>query len=163
MNKDARNANWIFFLFFLAILAGLAGTGPMCAGEGKTDLAAEAKKEAAEDAKRAADRATGDEGSFQRQFSGTFFLTDGSQQDNPEVIGVFLTDAKDKVPNQRYLVRVAKGGMEKETRESLKRYDLKKVEVQGLLRVGNKYLIVSAVVDPGAPPRAPARRSAGGI
>jgi len=163
MNKDARNANWKFFLFSLAILAGLAGMRPNCAGEGKRDAAAEAKKEAEEDAKQAADRLAGDEGSFQRHFSGTFFLNDSSEQDNPEVIGILVTDAKDQNPQQVYQVRVAKGAMEKETLQTLKRYDRKKVEVKGKLRVGNKYLIVSVVVELAAPPQVPGRRSAGGI
>jgi hypothetical protein len=163
MNKDARNANWVFFLFFLAFAAGLAGTRPMRAEEKKPDLAAEKKKEAEEAAKQAADRLAGNEGGFQRHFSGTFILNDSSQQDNPDVVGIFVTDAKDQVPQQGYQVRVAKGAKEKEILETLKRYNGKKVEVQGRLRVDNKYLVVSGVIERAAPPKEPERRAGGGI
>ena len=163
MNKDARNANWKFLLFSLAILAGLAGMRPDCAGEGKRDAAAEAKKEAEEIAKQTADRMTSNEGGYQRQFSGTLFLNDSPQQDNPEVIGYLVTDAKDEVPQRGYQVRVAKGATEKQILETLKRYNRKKVEVLGRLRVDNKYLVVSSVIEPAAPPKGPERRAGGGI
>jgi hypothetical protein len=163
MNKNARAARWTFFLFFLAFAAAFAGTQPVRAEDQKTDSAAEAKKEADEISKQEDDRNTGSEGGYQRQFSGTLLLDDKPQDDNPDVIGVFVTDEKDNVPQQGYKVKVAKGDSEKEILESLKRYNGKKVEVMGRLRVDNKYLVISKVIERAAPPKEPQRRSGGGI
>ena len=66
-------------------------------------------------------------------------------------------------PPRPWAARLAVRAREKEILETLKRYDGKKVEVQGKLRVDNKYLIVSQVAEPPAPPQAPGRRAGGGI
>jgi len=151
----------------LGLAPALLCPAPACAAEGKdrakkSDPAAEAKEAAQEDADEIADRIAGIKGKRQRRFHGTFLLpSDPSQQTSPDVVGTLVTDESDPKPNQTYLVKVEDGS--KEIIETLKRFDTKKVWADGKLRNQAKYLIIRAVSEPGPTPRAPERRSAGGI
>jgi hypothetical protein len=167
MNKNEGGISWVLFLFSLGLAAGLAGTGPVRAeeaGKEKPDLEAEAKEAKAEAEQERADRAAGVKGKYQRKFHGTFLLPAGDpEQDNPEVIGTFFTDEQDKKPNQKYLVKVEKGGMGKELLESLMCYEGKKVLVMGHLRNQNKYLVVGAINGPTPSPPLKIRQPPGSI
>jgi hypothetical protein len=127
----------------------------------KPDLAAEAKQEAEEDAQEKKERAEGKMGLHQRIFNGTFVLQAETDDDNPDVLGQFVTDHTDKVPGQVYLVKVK--DKNPAVVEALKKRNGQKATVHGRLRVGGKYLLVSEVVVKGPTPPVKERRRAGGI
>jgi len=164
MSKTTHGTSWVLSLFFLGLTAGLAGTASALAADGKKadDPKAEADKAAKEDADEIANRLAGKKGLYQRKFHGTFLLlSDPSEQTNPDVVGSFVTDEADMHPNQTYLVKVDGGN--KQTLETLKHLDTKKVWAQGKLRVDNKYLIVSGVTEPAPGLPVKEQRTPGGI
>jgi hypothetical protein len=155
------------FIFFVGLAAGLAGSAPVCraeAGNAKPDLEAEEKEAKAEAEKEAAERAAGVKGKYQRKFHGAFLLPAADAvQDNPEVVGTFLTDEEDKKPNQVYLVKVEKSDLAKGVLESLMEQAGQKVLVRGHLRNRNKYLVVGGIEGPTPGPPVKIRQPAGSI
>jgi len=158
-----------FCLLTFYFCLGLLCPATACAAEGKDkpkkfDPEAEAQEAKAEAEQEAKDRIAGVRGKYQRQFHGTFLLPAAdAEQDNPEVVGMFLTDEIDKKPNQTYLVKMEKSGMEKEVLESLRCYDGLKVWLKGKLRNHNKYLVVSATSGPEPSPPVKIRQPPGSI
>ena len=150
-------------LLLLLLTAGVAGTALTHAAAAKNDAATEAREAAQEDADEASLTNMAEQlRKYQHEFHGTFLLpSDPSQKTSAAVVGTFVTDDKDRNPNQTYLLKVADGN--KKLLETLKRFDMKKVTVQGKLRNQGKYLIATAVSEPAAGQPVQERRSGGGI
>jgi len=164
----ARLQRSVHFAFCVFNFAFPLCPTPACAAEGKdgakkSDPEAEAREAAKEDAEEAAITNMAEQlRKYQHEFHGTFLLpADPSQKTSAGVVGTFVTDEKDRNPNQTYLVKVADGN--KELLGKLKRFDMKKVAVQGKLRNQGKYLIASAVSEPAAGQPVKERRGGGGI
>ena len=150
----------------LGLVPALLCPAPARASEAKDkpkDAEAEALEAAKEDAEEAAITNMAEQlRKYQHEFHGTFLLpSDPSQKTSAAVVGTFVTDDKDRNPNQTYLLKVADGN--KKLLETLKRFDMKKVTVQGKLRNQGKYLIATAVSEPAAGQPVQERRSGGGI
>jgi len=156
-------------LLSLVLAVGLATIARSHAGE-PVDFDAEAKQAAQEEAEQKAERDKGVTGKYQRTFFGTFQRlsdSDGNaQQISPDVLGIFVTNAQDRKPDRTYLVKAESGN--KGIIETLKKFDGKKSEVTGKLRVISpegeaKYLIISMVVEVAATPPVKQRRNFGGL
>ena len=166
MTDSAHRTSRLLSLLFLGLTAGLAGTGPTLAADAKDkqkDAQAEEKEAAKEDADEAAITDMAEQlRKYQHEFHGTFLLpSDPSQKTGSAVVGTFVTDERDRNPNQTYLVKAEKG--KEDIVKALTRFDGKKVAVQGKLRNSGKYLIVSLVVEPAPGPPRTERRGHGGI
>lgn len=153
---------WVVRLFFLVLTLGLCCVPAVSGAEEKkkTDLAAEAKQEAEEDAEELKQRALG-KIKLRRTFRGTFHRLDESENDNPEVIGAFFTDNSEIGPGQLYSVRV-EGTNKALVIETFKKLDGKKAIIHGRLRLA-KYLIVTNVIEIGPTPPPRDRFKGGGL
>jgi hypothetical protein len=117
----------------------------------RPDLDAEARQVAEEEAQEAKDRLQGKKP--QSTFMGIIQMRSDPDPDNPEVIGAFLTDKSDVVPDQVYLLKVDKNN--KLIIDAITKLNGKKAVLQGRLRNERKYLIVTNIVEMGAtqPPK----------
>jgi hypothetical protein len=158
------HSKWMLVLGLSVGIATTALTTQAAQPKNKTDLAAEAKAAAEEDAREAAE---GESGKQQRTFSGVFApAAEGESSPNPAVVGSFVTDSSDVRPNRTYLAKLETGS--KGVIEALRRNAGKKVRVTGKLRnIGEdgeaKYLIVTAVLEASPTPHATERRKRGGV
>jgi hypothetical protein len=161
MSRFQNRPKWLLILGFSVGIATTALPSYAAQAKNKTDLAAEAKAAADEEAQQQADRDKGIR--HQSKFTGTFAaLADDSQKPSPDVVGSFTTDSSDMKPGRTYLVKVADGN--KAVLKTLMRFDGKKAQVTGKLRVLDqngeaKYLVLIDVMEPSATPRAKQRGS----
>jgi hypothetical protein len=159
--SNYRSPKGALILSFCVGIATTALTTHAAQPKNKTDLAAEAKQSADEDAQQQADRDKGIK--HQSKFTGAFAaLADDSQKPSADVVGTFTTDSSDPKPGRTYLVKVADGN--KVVLKTLAHFYGKKAQVTGKLRVFDpngeaKYLVVIDVVAPSATPRAKQRGS----
>jgi len=167
MNRYLNRTHWVFLLGLAIGLTSLAHAGqPKAKGKDK-DLENDSKLSALEEAEEEKVKLTGDKGTHQKLFMGTYVhLAEANDKVSPDVVGAFITNDLDKKPGRSYQVKAHSGN--KEIIAALQRLNQKKMKITGKLRVidengEGKYLIVSEVMESAPTPPVAQRRKPGGL